>query len=279
MIVSKPDPQFINSSKGRIFTLYFPANGDSNAATLIIPPFADEMNKSRRMFSELARRLSSNGQSALLFDFYGTGDSEGLFEDATWHDWLADIQSCVSLLYDKGVAQINLLAMRTGALLAVDFLNASSVNIPKLLLWQPVIDGGIFFNQFMRLRLVASMMSGDKNRETTKDLKARFEQGETLEIAGYGITPSIAASLEAATLKGFVTRANFDITWLDIVADAERDPPLVNRKLVEQWQQDGISVIHQKVVGMPFWNSTETVEIPELIDVSQRFLTMGVNKS
>lgn len=268
-----PVPQFIDSSGRRIFTLYFPAVSAGNASVLLIPPFADEMNKSRRMYSELARKLSQNNLNVLMFDFYGTGDSDGLLEETSWQLWLDDIKHCLSHLCDKVNGGVSLMAMRTGALLAAEYLNTSEAEINKLLLWQPVIDGKMFFNQFMRLRLASSMMSGDKGKETSKDLKALLDAGESLEIAGYMITPGLANSLEAASLKNMAVKPDIDVAWFDVVADEQKDAPLINRKLVEQWQQAGMKVEHGKVAGMAFWSSTEIVEIPALLDYSVQFLT------
>jgi len=239
---------------------------------LLIPPFADEMNKSRRMYSELARKLSNNNLNVLMFDFYGTGDSEGSLEEASWQHWLEDIKSGLSHLRDKVGGSINLMAMRTGALLAAGHLNAADTPINKLLLWQPVIDGKVFFNQFMRLRLASSMMSTDKNKETSKDLKVVLDSGESLEIAGYEITPGLASRLEASSLKCFQPDTELEIAWFDVVADEQKEPPVMNRKLVAQWQKAGVNVMHQKVTGMAFWNSTEIVEISALIDRSVVFI-------
>ena len=273
MTTVTPVPQFVDSSGRRIFTLYFPAASAGDSSVLLIPPFADEMNKSRRMYSELARKLSSENYNVLMFDFYGTGDSDGLLEEASWQHWLDDIKSCLSHLHDKVSGGVSLVAMRTGALLAAEYLNSSEAEINKLLLWQPVIDGKVFFNQFMRLRLASSMMSGDKDKETSKDLKAMLDAGEPLEIAGYMITPSLANSLEAASLKNMDAKSDIDIAWFDVVADEQKEAPLMNRKLVEQWQQAGMKVEHNKVAGMAFWSSTEIVEIPALLDHSVQFLT------
>lgn len=273
MTTVTPVPQFVDSSGRRIFTLYFPAASAGDSSVLLIPPFADEMNKSRRMYSELARKLSSENYNVLMFDFYGTGDSDGLLEEASWQHWLDDIKSCLSHLHDKVSGGVSLVAMRTGALLAAEYLNSSEAEINKLLLWQPVIDGKVFFNQFMRLRLASSMMSGDKDKETSKDLKAILDAGESLEIAGYMITPSLANSLEAASLKNMDAKSDINIAWFDVVADEQKEAPLMNRKLVELWQQAGMKVEHNKVVGMAFWSSTEIVEIPTLLDHSIQFLT------
>jgi hypothetical protein len=47
-----------------------------------VPPFAEEMNKSRRMIAEVGRRLEGSGVGMLLVDLFGTGDSEGEFAQA-----------------------------------------------------------------------------------------------------------------------------------------------------------------------------------------------------
>ncbi len=265
-------PLFINSSHGRIFTLFFPATSAGKNSVLLIPPFADEMNKSRRMYSELARRLSQRNLNVLLFDLYGTGDSEGLLPDANWQFWLENIKACLDFLNKKNDGDISLMAMRTGALLATDYLKEADPRVSKLLLWQPVLEGKVFFNQFMRLRLAASMMSDDKNKETSKDLKALLDSGELLEIAGYAISSVLASSFESASLKSMPLSNKVDIAWFDIVSDEKKEAPLINRKQVETWQQAGLNVRHQKMTGMAFWSSTEIIEVPELIDESEQFL-------
>jgi len=271
----EPTPQYLGASGRRIFSLYFNARLKSKSSVLLIPPFAEEMNKSRRMYSELARNLSAGNQNVLLFDFYGTGDSEGLLKDAVWQDWIEDIQNCVSTLYNYGAEQISFLGLRTGALLASDYLSKCDDKIHKLLLWQPVIDGRIFLSQFMRLRLASSMMRDDASRETAKDLKAQLSRGDSLEIAGYSITPAIASSMEITTLKKLPPGVCDALAWFDLVPDEQRELPLVSRKLVEHWQEQGVNVTHQKIVGIPFWSSTEIIVNPELIEVSRRFFDHG----
>ena len=70
-------PVFIDSAAGRVFAIYHrPAEGGSNGpAMLYLPPFAEEMNRSRRMAALQARALAAAGYGVLLLDPYGTGDS------------------------------------------------------------------------------------------------------------------------------------------------------------------------------------------------------------
>src|SRR5262245_3855900 len=58
---------------------------------LHVHPFAEEMNKSRRMAALHARALAGAGFEVLQVDLAGCGDSSGEFGDATWDDWVADV--------------------------------------------------------------------------------------------------------------------------------------------------------------------------------------------
>jgi hypothetical protein len=72
-------PAFIDGSGGRLFTLYFAPDAAVSArgGLLFIPPFAEELNRSRHMVVKTARALAAAGWGVLLLDLFGTGDSEG----------------------------------------------------------------------------------------------------------------------------------------------------------------------------------------------------------
>ena len=58
---------------------------------LYIHPFAEEMNKSRRMAALQSRALAQAGYAVLQIDLLGCGDSSGDFGDATWQSWVSDV--------------------------------------------------------------------------------------------------------------------------------------------------------------------------------------------
>ena len=75
---------FIETEHGRLFCLLrTPAPAPGQKVVLVIPPFAEEMNKSRRMFTLLADALGQQDIALCVFDLFGTGDSSGDFADAT----------------------------------------------------------------------------------------------------------------------------------------------------------------------------------------------------
>tara|TARA_B110000240_G_C13425650_1_gene421472 strand:+ start:552 stop:725 length:174 start_codon:yes stop_codon:yes gene_type:complete len=48
---------------------------------IFVPPFAEEMNRSKRMYVLCARLLADAGIKSICFDFAGTGDSSGEWSD------------------------------------------------------------------------------------------------------------------------------------------------------------------------------------------------------
>jgi len=150
---ARMQPQFFDGAAGRLFGVQFePATGTPRASVLIIPPFAEEMNKSRRMLALQARALACAGLRVLMIDLYGTGDSEGDFADARWEIWIDDLKRCASRLARADPTPLSLLGVRIGALLAADLL-AELEGVERLALWQPVSSGAQFLTQFLRMKL------------------------------------------------------------------------------------------------------------------------------
>ena len=83
-------PMFLPGPSGRLHVvLHAPAEGAPSGAVLFVPPFGDEMNRSRRMVAETARAMACIKLEVLLMDPFGTGDSEGDYGQATWSRWCA----------------------------------------------------------------------------------------------------------------------------------------------------------------------------------------------
>ena len=59
---------------------------------LYLHPFAEEMNKSRRMAALACRALAEAGHAVLQIDLRGCGDSSADFGDASWGDWQDDVR-------------------------------------------------------------------------------------------------------------------------------------------------------------------------------------------
>src|SRR5437763_1590993 len=114
------EPFFLKSGTGQRFCLFHPPAASCRGAGLDVHPFAEEMNRSRRMAALQARALSALGYGVLQIDLYGCGDSSGDFGDAHWDLWKQDLAAGAAWLRQRLDQPITLWGLRLGALLAID---------------------------------------------------------------------------------------------------------------------------------------------------------------
>ncbi len=257
-------PNFLAGGVGKLFTLYFPSEcTQCKGAILHVPAFAEEMNKSRHMVVKQAREMARNGHSVLIVDLYGTGDSEGEFAEASWDIWVEDVLLLVDWLVQNASPNITLWGLRLGGLLAVVCAQQNSF-IRKLLLWQPVISGEQFMQQFLRLRIAASIM-GNSEKETVKSLKAILEKGELLEVAGYELPPTLFSSIANTNMSTLDVTGLKSAGWFEVNSSA-KSLTVPSQKLVAHWQDDfHLPVTSQTVEGKQFWSNQEIVWAENLI--------------
>lgn len=247
---------FIPGAAGPLFVLARRPDRASGRCVLIVPPFADEMNKCRRMFTDLASALSERGTASVIADLYGTGDSGGEFRDATWEQWQKDLRDIADWSAAAGWPVTHVLAVRLGCLLAIESMGSLPFQCRGTVFWQPVADGKRFVAQFLRLRLAASLL-GTEGKETLKDLRNRLQTQRVLEVAGYELSHDLVAGIERAAMPAELDARLGVVHWLEVVRDSAAPaqglaaPAAANRA---------------RVVGEPFWASTEIVTNPSLIE-------------
>jgi exosortase A-associated hydrolase 2 len=188
-----PTPVELTCAAGRMPALWrAPAIGRDNACNLLfVPPFAEEMNRTRRLMSLVGQGLASRGVGSLLPDLPGTGDSDGAFADAGWPEWRDAVACAATHLAGQG-APVLLMGFRLGCLLALDAL-ATGLAVRSAILVAPVDSGRQHLRHWLRVRAAASLESGQ--RVSVGDLQKRLEQGETVECAGYELSPALAAAI------------------------------------------------------------------------------------
>ena len=185
---------------------------------MFLHPFAEEMNKSRRMAALQSRALALAGYGVLQIDLLGCGDSSGGFSDATWDGWIEDAVLAWRWLRARVEGPLWLWGLRVGCLLAT----AAAMRVgerSRLLLWQPVTSGKQALQQFLRLSVAGELMSG-KDEGGAGALKARLAAGTTVEVAGYRLAPSLAGGLEQAELT--YSALVEQLAWLELSTRDER---------------------------------------------------------
>jgi exosortase A-associated hydrolase 2 len=254
---ARADPGF------RLYVHHAPPPGvEPKGGILHVHAFAEEMNKSRNMVARQARALAAEGWHVLQVDLYGCGDSSGDFGDATWDDWLSDLDAAIARLRLECGGRVWLWGLRAGALLAADWMRRRRSAFP-LLLWQPVASGSQYLQQFLRMRLAGSLVGKSEGRESTGALRARLAREGVLEIAGYALSAALAQGLEACELAPLPPESR--VIWLDV--SNRPDPALspASQACIERLRAGGCEVDARAVAGPGFWGSAYLEECPALI--------------
>ena len=166
-------PFFLPTALGNLFCIHStPMNTPVRANVLYLHPFAEEMHKSRRMAALQARQFAAAGVAVLQLDLTGCGDSWGDFNDARWERWQNDVFCAIDWLNSEHNQDAPLLiwGLRLGGMLALDCARQLP-NIAGVLLWQPIINGELFLNQCLRIKLASEMLSEGQARTGTRQLR------------------------------------------------------------------------------------------------------------
>lgn len=106
---------------------------------IIILCHGHSSSKETNTFIQLEKILNSNGISDFRFDFYGHGESEGKFEDATISEAVDDVLNAIKFVKQKGYKKIGLVGSSFGGMASL--LAASKTNdLYALVLKSPVSD-------------------------------------------------------------------------------------------------------------------------------------------
>jgi uncharacterized protein len=133
--------------------LWIPSRGKRMAAVLHLPDgrgrapavlmchgFTGHKAEAHRLFVHTARRLAQEGLVVLRFDFLGSGDSEGLFEEMTIRGEVEDALNALAFLRGHGrvdAARVAMLGFSLGGcVVALSLPRAGAVK--TLVLWAPV---------------------------------------------------------------------------------------------------------------------------------------------
>lgn len=261
-------PFLLPGTRGTLAAVYYPPIGRLHPAgdVLVVPSFAEEMNRCRAMVSMQARALVRVGVGTLVLDPYGTGESEGSFVEGTWHQWLDDLGRGIAWLRERGNGCRTLWGVRVGALLAADLVQRDP-GIERLLLWQPVLNGKTYFTQFLRIRIAAEI-EDPNGVKSTDELRRQLAEGQPIEVSGYSIGPELAAAFDRARMPDPAKWAQFSTTWFEVLPSAEASVPRTSTKTVEDLKALNASIEFQSVIGPPFWQVHEREVALDLIEAT-----------
>jgi exosortase A-associated hydrolase 2 len=244
-----------------------PLGVESRFTVLYLPPSGDELNRSRRMVALQARAFAAIGGTVALLDPRGTGDSAGDHGDATWQGWRDDAAVAWSWLQLRGPGPRLLWGLRLGGLLAADLASSAVIAAANLILWQPVLDGRIHVQQWLRLATTQQMTGGSGAGADSRSLRQSLAAGRPVEVGGYELHPDLVAQAEAVEMRTLRLRDR-RIVWREV---SNAVPPAIGIATVRTknaLHSDGAQIDIAAVNGPPFWMSQEIMEAPALIDAT-----------
>ncbi len=163
-------PIIFESEGKKLFGVVHLVEGEKGPGVILFHGFTGHKAESHFIFTRLARLLCKNGISVLRFDFMGSGDSEGNFEDMALHTEMKDGENAVKYFkkfkkIDK--ERIGVLGLSMGAVTAV--YTALKLNTKSLCLWSPLAYPSII------------------TRRLTKKIKEQLDKKGKAYLPGIGL--------------------------------------------------------------------------------------------
>lgn len=252
---------FLEQQEKKLFHLLLrPTHIEALGSILFLPPFTEEMHKSRHIVASQAREFAAAGYNVLIFDLSGCGDSGGEFADVSWQAWLQDAELGADTLAGLGGGPLILWGLRMGALLACE-LSCRRSDIEKLLLWQPTLNGEQQIDQFLRLRTVPSSAVNQSPFDRVS-LWNELRDGRSVEIAGYEVPSRLALGMAKIRLTDLCPGC--PVTWVEIAPRPGASISPASDNVITNWRRQGVQVETTGVTGDPFWRIVEAQINPDL---------------
>lgn len=263
------DAKFIDSDGRRLFVLRRHGGDSPRKRVLVVPPLFEELNRCRRMLALCGRVLVAAGYDVVLPDLSGTGDSAGGYGDASWQAWAADLANVDAwAAANPPQAPAAVLCVRAGTLLLPRLLASRGPGV--VVAWQPVLDGGLYLQQFLRLRAMASKFAGGS--ETVKDLLAVLERGEAVEVAGYEVSSALGAALSEARVPADALPAGTSFAALECRSGGGDAASAPVRRLCDALAARGEAASATVLDAEQFWATQEIAAPAVVADATVRAL-------
>jgi len=260
------DPLFFPTRDGdtRLFgVLHLPDAQPAGQGFVLCPPFAEEHKQGYRVFVELSRRLAREGFASLRFDYRGTGDSEGPFADFSLAGAVADIGAAAALLRERaGVERVGLIGLRLGASLAWRAAG-QALEASHLVLWQPIVDGKLFYRLHIRRMLVRQMLTDGKASGERQTAEAG-----TIDLDGFLASRAMCKEIEALDLSADAAGPPSPTLLVQFAHSTEPSAEL--KPLVEALRPDADRFL--PFVLEPFWQRLGYVDCSAAIDATAQWL-------
>jgi alpha/beta superfamily hydrolase len=221
--MAKETPQFfLNRDGRRLFSVLHAADPTgADLAVVFCAPLFEEKLWSHRVLVNCARFLASRGISSLRFDYFGDGESEGRFEQASVASRIADVNDAVAQCrHLTGATKIYVLGLCYGATIGTSAALANQ-GIAGAIAWSPVMDGERYAGDLLRIHLTAQMVLHRKIVHDREALVRQIMSDQSVNIEGYEIGKTLYEQMTAMDFLGALRAAGKPVLVTQI-APADR---------------------------------------------------------
>ncbi len=247
--------------------IYCPVKATSCPGVIICPPLFTEAMESHGVLVNLARLLAERGYPTLRFDYRGTGESEGQWEEYSIPEYLADIGEASVLLRRKtGGRPIGILGVRMGATMAL-MKAAEDNSFSFAALIEPVTHGERYVTDLLRLNVAQQLRDFQKVTAGPGKLAEIIQAGNEIMIAGFTLNRERYNTLAAIDLFEYGARISVPSALFSFRTSRAADTSA--EKLFETIRSVSPGSIFHRIDRLPFWRQTPRLirRIPELFDI------------
>jgi len=245
---------------------------------LFVAPLFEEANQTRHIITKVANQAYNLGYRSVVYDHFGTGDSEGDLFQCNLSAWRQDIINQLKAMKQQSSSPVTLsVSLSAGLLLHADIIN----EVDYVHCWQVELNGARFVRQLKRLALAADM-----ENDTAVEQDVINHQGgkqkidnpkEVTVIAGYEIPNTLLQQLAEQNistdrLEGQQCTYQSGCHWFEWLR-AEQEISSARAKQLSQCQQAfSTKIKFHSMNESKFWQATELIDSPQLlIDTKQIF--------
>jgi len=259
-----PDvPLAIATERGALAGMLHPAAGEARVGLVFCHAFAEERKSSALTMARLARAVADAGLPVMRFDYWGCGDSDGEFIDATVGGRLADIERAAAELRERSnVDRVCLLGLRLGATLAAAAA-AQLDDCAGLVLVEPIADAEAYLGGEMRRKLLRQMITEGRSSGSREEMLAELERDDAvLDMDGFAVRGSTWRELRALGIRGGEVSFAGPVLVCQVHFREALRPDI--ERVAAAFEQAGADVTISSVVLPPFWNRIDVTLAPEL---------------
>lgn len=251
---ARESARYLELAGEQVYTVAHTAARPRRGAVLLCGPFGVERERAYLTLVRWARTLAASGFDVLRFDYRGTGESSGRFEDMTFAHWREDAAHCAARLARARVgAGLVLHGTRMGALLAAELFAAGIGD--GLLLWEPPVSAEALLRDTLRHHLISQRMAEPKVPLRGREpLIEELVRGGTINVDGYFWTHALWQEARGHVLRR--PAAGETRPWLElrIQGPSVRPPATPEDPHVQSVDSD------------TFWGSSSRLLVPRSAD-------------